>query len=238
MEIPEGGGTAIRDLLPKAIPIRFAAKTTKSMVCEFMVNVWAVLQVIIVNVSIGREARHNLQQYLDLLTRIEAMARQEISEADKQDKTSKSFKLPGQAMERVYLADRGSNPLLRFSTCARCGHSILDEPPFNKNYVRANKAVVEKWEADNCTIKEYASTGCNPSLDKKGAIVRKLKNPILKEELLMCHCWHNFASPIAGGIACALLCYDSKTKMQYAAGKCPACSCLCAFCLHKEVSNF
>jgi len=39
------------------------------------VSVWAVLQVVLVNVSIGREARHDLQQYLDLLTRIEAVAR-------------------------------------------------------------------------------------------------------------------------------------------------------------------
>ncbi len=234
MEIPEGGGTTIRDLLSKAVPIRFAAKTTKSKVCKFMVNVWAVLQVVIANVSIGREARHDLQQCLDLLTRIEAVARQEISEADKQDKTSKSFKLPSQAMERMYLADRGSKPPLQFSTCARCGYSILDEPPFNKNYARANKVVVEKWEVDNHTIEEYASTGCNPLLDTKGAIVRKLKNPILKEEVLMCHCWHNFALPIAGGTACALLRYDSKTKTQYAAGKCLGCSCSCAFVCTKK----
>ncbi len=141
-------------------------------------------------------------------------------------------------MERMYLADRGSKPLLWFSTCARCGHSILDEPPFNKNYVRENKAVVEKWEADNGTIKEYALTGCNPLLNKKGAIVRKLKNPILKEEVLMCHCWHNFASPIAGGTACALLCYDSKTKTQHATGKCPACSCSCTFVCTKKYVIF
>ena len=56
----------IRGLLTKAIPVKFAAKTPKSKVCEFMVNVWAVLQVVIANVSISREARHDLQQYLDL----------------------------------------------------------------------------------------------------------------------------------------------------------------------------
>jgi hypothetical protein len=33
MEIPKGGETTIRDLLSKAIPIRFAAKTTKIKVC-------------------------------------------------------------------------------------------------------------------------------------------------------------------------------------------------------------
>jgi len=89
--------------------------------------------------------------------------------------------------------------------------------------------VVEKWVEDKRTIKEYALTGCILLLDKKGAIVRKLKNPILTEEVPTCHCWHNFALPIAGGTACALLCYDRKTKMQYAVGKCLACSCLCAF---------
>ena len=78
MEIPEGGGMTIRGLLTKAIPVQFAAKTTKSKVCEFMVNVWAVLQVVIANVSISRDARHDLQQYLNLLTRTEAMAGREI----------------------------------------------------------------------------------------------------------------------------------------------------------------
>jgi hypothetical protein len=234
MEIPEGGGMTIRGLLTKAIPVQFAAKTTKSKVCEFMVNVWAVLQVVIANVSNSRDARHDLQQYFNLLTRIEAVAGREISETDKQDKNAKSVRLPGQAMERMYLTDRGSKSPLRFLTCARCGNSLLDEPPFNKDYARANKAVVENWAADDHTIEEYASTGCNPLLDKKGAIVRKLKNPILKEEVLMCHWWHNFASPIAGGTACALLCYDSKTKTQYAAGKCSACSCSCAFVCTKK----
>jgi len=75
MEIPEGGGMTIRGLLSKAIPITFTTKTTKSKVCKFMVNVWAALQVVITNVSIGRDIRHDLQQYLDLLTRIEAVAR-------------------------------------------------------------------------------------------------------------------------------------------------------------------
>ena len=115
-------------------------------------------------------------------------------------------------MERMYLTDCGSKPPIRFSACAKCGHSLLDEPPFNKDYAHANKVVVKKWEEDNHTIKAYSLRGCIPLLDKKGAIVKKLKNPILKEEVPMCHCWHNFASPIAGGTACALHCYDNKPK--------------------------
>mgnify|MGYP006195072789 CR=1 FL=1 len=77
MEIPEGGGMTIRGRLTKAIPDQFMAKTTKSKVCEFMVNVWAVLQVVIANVSISHDARHDLQQYLNLMTRIEAVAGRE-----------------------------------------------------------------------------------------------------------------------------------------------------------------
>jgi hypothetical protein len=125
------------------------------------------------------------------------VARREISEADEQDKTAKSLKRPGQAMEWMYLTDGGSKPPLRFLACAKYSHSLLDEPPFNKDYALANKVVVDKWEADNRTIEVYSLTGRIPLLDKKGAIVKKLKNPILKEEVLMCHCWHNFASPIA-----------------------------------------
>jgi len=159
MEIPESGGMTIRGLLSKSIRDTFATKTTKSKVCEFMVNVWAVLQVVITNVSIGRDIRHDLQQYIDLLTRIEAVARREISEADEQDKTAKSLKLPGQAMERMYLTDRGSKPPILFSACAKCGHSLLDEPPFNKDYARANKVVVDKWEEDNHLIEVYLLRG-------------------------------------------------------------------------------
>ena len=91
------------------------------------------------------DTRHDLQHYLSLLTRIKAVAGREISEADEQDKNAKSVRLPGQAIERMYLTDRGSKPPLRFSTCARCGHSLLDEPPFNKDNSRANKVVVEKY---------------------------------------------------------------------------------------------
>ena len=131
-----------------------------------------------------------------------------------------------------------SKPPLRFSTCARCGHSLLDKPPFNKGYARTNQVVVEKWVEDKCAIEEFTLTGCNPLNNKKGAILKKLKNPILTEEVLMCHCWHNFALPIAGGTACALLSYDSKTKMQYAVGKCPACSCSWAFVCTKKLVIF
>ena len=40
IKIPKGGGMTIRGLLTKVIPVKFAAKITKSKVCEFMVTVW------------------------------------------------------------------------------------------------------------------------------------------------------------------------------------------------------
>jgi len=64
----------------------------------------------------------------------------------------------------------------------------------------------------NSQMQEYLVTKCNPLLDKKGAIITALKNPTYQEEVLICHCWHNFQSPIAGGTVCALKCYDRKSK--------------------------
>jgi hypothetical protein len=30
--------------------------------------------------------------------------------------------------------------------------------------------------------------------------------------VLICHCWHNFQSPIAGWTVCALKCYDNNNN--------------------------
>ena len=64
-------------------------------------------------------------------------------------------------------------------------------------------------------------------MDAKGIIVTTVKNPVHKEEVLMCNCWENFELAIAGGgTTCALSCYDkTKTLYQNESGKCPACLC-------------
>ena len=230
MKIPNAGEITIKDLLSKVIPMHIPVKITKIKVCQMMTDIWSVLQVVVANVSIRKDASHDLQHYLDLMMRIEATARRAISEADECD--AKSIKLLGPAMERMYLKGRGTKPHHQFLVCAKCG--LIDKPPFNKDYYRTNKTLEGEWLNMNRQMQEYLVTKCNPLLDKKGAIITALKNPTYQEEVLICHCWHNFASPIAGGTVCALLCYESKTKTQYAAGKCPACSCSCVFVCTKK----
>ena len=163
------------------------------------------------------------------MTRVEATERRDIHEADNIDKNSKSHKLPSHAMERRYLADRGTKPSFRYCLCAKCGHVLVDEPPFNKDVDRKDKQVEEKWNADRIVLENYNKTGLNPLLDSKGAIITKLRNPTYGDKVIMCHCWQNFQSAFVGGSGCLLSCYDSKTKIQYEAGKCPVCICSCSF---------
>jgi len=229
MSFEDGGGVTIKDLLARAIPINIPAKIGKSKLCKFMVDVWAVFKPVSANVKIGRAEMHDLQQYIELMTRVEATARREIHEADNIDKNSKSHKLPSHAMERRYLADRGTKPSSRYCLCAKCGHVLVDEPPMNKDVARKDRQLEEKWKADRTIIDNYNNTGLNPLLDSKGAIITKLRNPTYGDKVIMCHCWQNFQSAFAGGSGCLLSCYDSKTKTQYEAGKCPVCLCSCSF---------
>jgi hypothetical protein len=86
MEITDPGGLTIKDMLTRAIPINTPpVKTTKSKLCGLMVDVWAVLQPVTANVSIGHVEMHKLQQYIKLMSRIEMSASGEIHEADNAD---------------------------------------------------------------------------------------------------------------------------------------------------------
>ena len=187
MEIPNAGEITIKDLLSKVIPIHIPVKITKIKVCQIMTDIWSVLQVVLANVSIRKDASHDLQRYLDLMMRIEATARRAINEADERNKNAKSIKLPGPVMERMYLKGRGAKPQQQFLVCAKCGHPLIDKPPFNKDYYRNN--MEGEWLNKNRQMQEYFVTKCNPLLDKKGAIITTLKNPTYQEEVLICHCW-------------------------------------------------
>jgi hypothetical protein len=108
MEIPNAGEITIKDLLSKVIPIHIPVKITKIKVCQIMTDIWSVLQVVVANVSIRKDASHDLQRYLDLMMRVEATARRAISKADERDKNAKSIKLHCTTMERMYLKGRGT----------------------------------------------------------------------------------------------------------------------------------
>jgi hypothetical protein len=163
MEIPDAGEITIRDLLSKVIPIHIPIKITKIKVCWIMTDIWSVLHVVLANVSIRKDASHDLQRYLDLLMRIEATTRRAISEADERDKNAKSIKLLGLAMEMMYLKGWGTKPQKQFWVCAKCGHPLIDEPPFNKDYYWNNKKLEGKWVNKNSQIQEFLVTKCNQS---------------------------------------------------------------------------
>ena len=67
MEIPNAGEVTIKELLSKVIPIHIPIKITKIKVCQIMTDICSVLQVIVTNVSIRKDASHDLQRYLDLM---------------------------------------------------------------------------------------------------------------------------------------------------------------------------
>ena len=46
-----------------------------------MVNVWAVFKHVSANVSIGHAEMHNLQQFIEMMTRVETTARCEIRDS-------------------------------------------------------------------------------------------------------------------------------------------------------------
>ncbi len=76
------------------------------------------------------------------------MGRCEIHKANQVDKNSKTHKLSSYAMERKYLADRGMKPLSIFFLCAKCGHTLVDEPHFNKDVAHKDMKLEEKWKAN------------------------------------------------------------------------------------------
>ncbi len=119
------------------------------------------------------------------------------------------------------MADQRTRPLTRLGSCAMCGHLLVDELPSSKNIACKDKQSLEKWQTDWMKVEVNIVTGLNPLLDAKGAIVTTLKNPIFGNEVLMCHCWQNFNSAIVAGTECVFSCYNSRSKTQYEAGKCP-----------------
>jgi hypothetical protein len=62
----EGGEVTIQDLLAREIPIFITLKTTQSKVCELMVGMWLVLQAVIANVTLHRDATYQLEISIEM----------------------------------------------------------------------------------------------------------------------------------------------------------------------------
>jgi hypothetical protein len=233
--VGEGKPVLIADLLLKAIPFEVTKRTSsKSEIAATFVKSWSVLSGIVANSSLSRDLTHQLEAYLSLMGRLESTAEHAITEADEVEKNGKSFRLTGSELHRTMLKDRATKPIPAMSSCAKCGHCLVDEPFSNKETARLNKTMRDNWAKDHAQHEEYIKTGRNPLLDKNGKAVAKHKNPTLLSELLVCHCWQNTIEAFAGGKECFFGCYDTKTKTQFRPGKCPVCVCRCHFVCHKE----
>ena len=142
----------------------------------------------------------------ELMIQIEASSQRELAKADLIDKKAKPYNLPTEEMERLYLCNGEFKPLAPFQSCAKCGRNLIDEPAKNKSVVRDNKRVQLQWEKNSTTVANFLE-GKGVSLkDKKGNPTTKVPNPRFLEEPLMCHCWQQCMSHIAGGYFCCYLC--------------------------------
>ena len=233
--VGDGEPVAIAELLRKALPFEASKRTTsKAAIAETFIKSWAILSGIVANTTLGRELTHQLEAYLSLMGRLESTAGLVISEADEANRSAKSIKLSGRDLQRSMLEDGATKPSYAMSSCAKCGHCLVDEPFSNKENARLNKAKREEWAKDHAQHEEYVRTGRNPLLDKNNKVLTKHKNPTLLPELLVCHCWQNRNEAFAGGKVCFFGCYDPKTRTQHKPGTCPVCVCQCHFVCDKE----
>ena len=235
--VVEGDGEpiTIATLLLQALPDAVSKRgSSKAAITEIFVKTWAVISGIVANFTFGRKLTHQLAAYLSLMGRLELTAFHAISEANKVDANCKSIKLSGQDLHRMMLEDQGSRPICALSSCAMCGHCLVDEPFSNRESARLNKITRDGWARDHAKFEEYSKSGRDPLLDKNGKVVTKHRNPTLLPELLVCHCWQNKHEAFVGGKKCFYGCVDPKTKTQFKSGTCPVCVCLCHFVCTKE----
>jgi hypothetical protein len=222
----------ISDMLASAIPQKILAKTTTSKIVKHMVDVWNILHTLLPLVKLGRAEEHDLQSYLQHLDAIEKSCRRELAEADNKDQNAKSVKILQQERERKFKESRGFGvDSCRFHGCAKCGHTLIDEPHSNKAKVKCNFELQMKWKSNRGAVDNFLK-GDRPPVVINGKNVTKIPNPTYESEILVCYCWQNCASKFIGGQKCAWNCIVD--GMQYDVGKCPLCVCTCSFVCSKE----
>jgi hypothetical protein len=222
----------ISDMLASAIPQKILAKTTKSKIVEHMVDVWNIFHILLLLVKLGRAEEHDLQSYLQLLDAIEKSCHQELTEVDNKDWNAKSVKVLQQEREHKFKELRGFGvDSCRFPGCAKCGHTLINEPHSNKAKVKRNSKLQTKWKSNQGAMDNFLK-GDGPLVVINEKNVAKIPNPTYESEILVCHCWQNCASKFIGGQKCAWNCIAD--GMQYNVGKCLLCLCTCSFVCSKE----
>jgi hypothetical protein len=112
---------------------------------------------------------HRFQKFAKLMERIKSTAKPQIDKDANAGKNAKPHKIDKDYL-RKYLANQATKPQTSFSSCAMCGHSLVDKPTLNNDVARENKAITEKWLQDHKKVEEYLQTNCNPLLDAKGGL--------------------------------------------------------------------
>jgi hypothetical protein len=172
--VGDGKPVKIADLLRQALPFKATKRaTSKSGMAKTFVKSWAILSGINANTTLGRKLTHKLEAYLSLTGRLKSTAGRVISKADEVDRNFKSIKLAGCDLHRPMLGDRAIKPSSGMSSCAKCGHCLVNKPFSNRENARLNKIKLEEWANDHAQHEEYVKTGRNPLIDKNG----KARNP-------------------------------------------------------------
>ena len=117
----------IADLLCQALPFEVMNRaSSKYGIAKTFVKSWAILSGIVANKNLGRELSHQLESYLSLMGRLELTAEHVICEADEVDRNGKSIRLTGSELHWTMLNDCATKPIPAMSSCAKCGHCLVE----------------------------------------------------------------------------------------------------------------
>ena len=226
-------GTTISSLLAAQIPDNVPKKMIKSNVSFALVDTWSILSKVLGYCTFSRKETHDLQVYIQYMSRVERYAKRVLDEDNTALKNMKSVSLNPTMMDRDYLTDGGFPTPQWARTCCSCGHIVCDQPKENKAAAKETVKNQMQWVADNTQVEKYSIGQGPPLINTKGKIITNVPTPKVAPEYFMCHCWQQMMSYVAAGVSgCYFKCLVD--GIQYEIGKCPHCLCDCSFVVDKS----
>jgi len=226
-------GTTISSVLAAQIPDNVPKKMIKSNVSFALVDTWSILSKVLGYCTFSRKETHDLQVYIQYMSRVERYAKRVLDEDKTALKNMKSVNLPPTMMDRDYLTEGGFPTPPWARTCCSCGHAVCDQPKENKAAAKETVKKQKQWVADNTQVEKFSIGQGPPLLNTKGKIITNVPAPKVAPEYFMCHCWKQMMSYIAAGVqGCYFHCLVD--GIQYEIGKCPHCLCDCSFVVDKS----
>ena len=225
-------GTTISGLLAALIPANVPKKIAKSNISAALVDTWSILSEVLTYCTFRRTEAHDLQIYIQYMSRVELVVKRMLDEDKSAPKNMKSINLSSTMMDRCYLDGGGFATPPWCSMCCRCGHKCTDQPKENKVASKETAKYQRQWCADNEQVRKYTISQGPPLLNKKGNVITNVPPPKFLPEYIMCHCWQQMMSYVAAGVSgCYFKCLVD--GIQYEIGKCPHCKCDCSFVVDK-----